>query len=143
MPVVRQACCCATGRPPEPAPRDFLERILTDPNILFWMVILLAGIWLATGIYVVNPGEAGIIRRFGKEVGQASPGLNYHLPWPIDQRNIVNTARIRRIVQPPMPVQLISIAVVIRPKASWSKYTAPPLFGTPPSLTMSKNPNRG
>lgn len=85
------------GRNPDDPPRDFLERLLTDPRTLLWGLILLILIWLGSGIYVVEPGESGVIRRFGKEIWKTSPGLNYHLPWPIDQRNIVNTERIRRI----------------------------------------------
>ena len=85
------------GRNPDDPPRDFLERLLTDPRILLWGVIFLIAIWLGSGFYVVDPGETGVIRRFGKELAKTSPGLNYHLPWPIDQRNIVNTERIRRI----------------------------------------------
>jgi modulator of FtsH protease HflK len=40
--------------------------------------------WLASGIYVVNPDEQGVVLRFGAYVGKTTPGINYHLPWPIE-----------------------------------------------------------
>jgi len=40
--------------------------------------------WLASGIYIVNPDEQGVVLRFGAVTGTAAPGINYHLPWPIE-----------------------------------------------------------
>jgi modulator of FtsH protease HflK len=82
--------------PNEPS-RDIFERILTDPRTILWVLILALAVWLASGIYIVNPGEISVIRRFGKEIGKGDSGLNYHLPWPVEQVNIVNTESIRRI----------------------------------------------
>lgn len=82
--------------PGEP-PRDFLERILTNPKTIIWISALLVGGWLVSGFYIIEPGQTGVVRRFGKEASKTSPGLNYRLPWPIDQVNIVNVERIRRI----------------------------------------------
>lgn len=81
---------------PEDPSRDFLERILTDSRTFIVAFIAAAIVWLASGIYFVQEGEVGVIRRFGKEVGQTAPGINYHLPWPIEYLNIVNIANIRR-----------------------------------------------
>lgn len=53
-------------------------------------------LWLATGFYMVGPGEQGVIRQFGKEAASTGPGLHYHLPWPIQQADVVNLERIRR-----------------------------------------------
>ena len=40
--------------------------------------------WGATGFYKVNPDEVGVVLRFGRFVGITQPGLNYHLPSPIE-----------------------------------------------------------
>jgi membrane protease subunit HflK len=64
------------------------------PGLIAAAVFLL---WLATGLYVVEPGEQGVVRRFGREVAKTNPGLNWHWPRPIEQANIVNTDVIRRI----------------------------------------------
>jgi modulator of FtsH protease HflK len=54
-------------------------------------------IWLGTGVYVVNPGEQGVVRHFGREVARTAPGLNYRLPAPIQAVDVVNVQAIRRI----------------------------------------------
>src|SRR5215475_676970 len=59
------------------------------------LVVLL--VWLATGFYVVGPGEQGVVRRFGKEVSRTSSGLRYHLPVPIERVEVVNLAVVRRV----------------------------------------------
>jgi membrane protease subunit HflK len=41
-------------------------------------------IWLASGFYRVQSEELGVVLRFGKYVRDAQPGLNYHLPYPIE-----------------------------------------------------------
>ncbi len=66
-------------------------------RILGIIVGIIVVIWLLTGIYTVGPGEVGVVRQFGKEVGQTSPGLHYHLPGPIQRVDKVNMAEIRRL----------------------------------------------
>lgn len=65
-------------------------------RILLILIAIMIGIWLASGIYIVGPGEVGVIRQFGKMVDQTSPGLRYRLPWPIQIHDVVHLARIRR-----------------------------------------------
>ncbi|HKJ88438.1 MAG TPA: protease modulator HflK N-terminal domain-containing protein, partial [Gammaproteobacteria bacterium] len=38
-------------------------------------------LWLASGFYVVNPDEQGVVKRFGAHTVTTEPGLHYHLPW--------------------------------------------------------------
>lgn len=54
-------------------------------------------IWLLSGIYIVQPGEEGVVRTYGKFSGVTTAGLNYHLPWPIQQVTIVDVESIRRV----------------------------------------------
>ena len=65
-------------------------------RFLFILIAIVIGIWLASGIYIVGPGEMGVIRQFGKEVDQTPPGLRYRLPWPIQTRDVVDLAKVRR-----------------------------------------------
>jgi len=65
-------------------------------KIFLFLLVIVIGIWLASGIYIVGPGENGVIRQFGKMVDQTSPGLRYRLPWPIQTHDVVHLARIRR-----------------------------------------------
>ncbi|MCO6416851.1 FtsH protease activity modulator HflK [Siccirubricoccus sp. KC 17139] len=48
------------------------------------LLLLLLAAWAASGIYRVQPDEQGVVLRFGAFTGTTQPGLNYHLPWPIE-----------------------------------------------------------
>jgi modulator of FtsH protease HflK len=66
--------------------------------IVAGLLILVIGlIWLSTGVYTVEPGEQGVVRRFGKEVARVGPGLRYHWPRPIERVDIVNVEAVRRV----------------------------------------------
>ena len=54
------------------------------------VVIVLLAIWALTGIYKVDAAERAVVTRFGQFVRTAGPGINIHLPWPIEARQIVN-----------------------------------------------------
>jgi len=41
-------------------------------------------LWLASGFYRVLPDEVGVVLRFGEYNRTTQPGLNYHLPAPIE-----------------------------------------------------------
>lgn len=45
---------------------------------------VLAVLWLASGFYIVEPDEQGVVLRFGSYVQTTNPGANYHLPWPFE-----------------------------------------------------------
>ena len=57
------------------------------------ILALLAIVWLGTGIYGVDAQERAVILRFGKYVQTTGPGYNWHLPWPIERKIIVNVSR--------------------------------------------------
>ncbi len=60
-------------------------------------VAVLALLYLASGFYVVQPGEQAVLRRFGQVLpGEVGPGLHYRMPWPIDRVDIIPVAAIRR-----------------------------------------------
>jgi modulator of FtsH protease HflK len=41
-------------------------------------------LWGFSGFFRVEPDELGVVLRFGKAVRVVQPGLNYHLPYPIE-----------------------------------------------------------
>ncbi|HXJ00159.1 MAG TPA: FtsH protease activity modulator HflK [Micropepsaceae bacterium] len=55
--------------------------------------LIVVVVWLASGVYVVDPDEVGVVTRFGAYIGNTSPGINYHLPWPIDAVTIPKVTR--------------------------------------------------
>ncbi|MBX3051101.1 MAG: FtsH protease activity modulator HflK [Caldilineaceae bacterium] len=63
-------------------------------TLLILLAVLL--LWLATGIYSVQPGEEGVVRTFGRFTSISTSGLNYRLPSPIQQVTIVDVSSIRR-----------------------------------------------
>ncbi|MEK7220737.1 MAG: FtsH protease activity modulator HflK [candidate division NC10 bacterium] len=57
----------------------------------------LTGLYLLSGVYVVNPGEEAVVRRFGRVIRpRVGEGLHYRLPWPIERADKVNVSEIRR-----------------------------------------------
>ncbi len=61
------------------------------------ILLVLLAIWAFTGLYTVDAAERAIILRFGKHVGTTMPGLRWHLPWPIETKQIVNIQSIDSI----------------------------------------------
>lgn len=60
------------------------------------IVAVVLVLWLAAGIYQVQPGEEGIVRTFGRYTATTGSGLNYRLPWPFQIVTIVDVESIRR-----------------------------------------------
>lgn len=70
---------------------------LNPQKIVITLVLGILGIYLLTGIYIVNPGEQAVIRRFGAVLPQTvSEGIHYRLPYPIDQVQKVSVSEVRR-----------------------------------------------
>ena len=68
-----------------------------NPNMVYYGLIALLLLWFASGIYVVQPDEQAVVFRFGKSVGQSSPGLHYHLPAPIEKVEIERVSEVKRL----------------------------------------------
>ncbi|NQU05416.1 MAG: FtsH protease activity modulator HflK, partial [Calditrichaeota bacterium] len=50
-----------------------------------WGIVIVVGvIWLLTGFYIVSADQQGVVKRFGKFVRIAGPGIHFHLPFPIE-----------------------------------------------------------
>jgi modulator of FtsH protease HflK len=56
-------------------------------------LVLIAAVWIGSGIYRVDAQERAVILRFGKYEQTTGPGYNWHLPWPIERKIIVNVSR--------------------------------------------------
>lgn len=58
--------------------------------------ILAAGaviLWGISGFYIVDEGNHGVETRFGKYIATTQAGLNWHIPTPIEQVDIVNVKK--------------------------------------------------
>lgn len=85
--IIRQA---------QDAARRLLPRGLGGAGIGL-LALLLVGAWLASGIYRVQADEQGIVLRFGAYTQTTQPGLNYHLPWPVETVTTPRVTRINRV----------------------------------------------
>jgi modulator of FtsH protease HflK len=65
-------------------------------RLLLGIAGAVALLWLSSGVYVVNPGERGVVMLFGRVTGQTEPGLRYRLPTPFQQHRVVDVASVRR-----------------------------------------------
>jgi modulator of FtsH protease HflK len=70
----------------------------------------LAGIALllyaASGLYVIEPEQNGVVIRFGKIIDDAvAPGIHYHWPWPIEHVERPRSTELRRLEIPFLQTQ--------------------------------------
>lgn len=56
------------------------------------VLVVIAAIWIGSGLYRVDAQERAVILRFGKFVQTTGPGYNWHLPWPIERNIVVNVS---------------------------------------------------
>ena len=63
----------------------------------FVLLIILVLIWLGSGFYRVLPDEQGVVLQFGKFTKTTQPGLNYHLPYPIERVFTPKVTKINRV----------------------------------------------
>ena len=81
--------------------QDKLRSVLPGGNLggkgLGLIVLAAIAIWGLSGFFRVDPDELGVVLRFGKYVRDAKPGLNYHLPYPIESVLTPKVTRVNRI----------------------------------------------
>jgi len=81
--------------------QDRLRRVLPGGNLGgkgFALLVLAAiALWGFSGFFRVEPDELGVVLRFGKQVREVQPGLNYHLPYPIESVLTPKALRINKI----------------------------------------------
>ena len=65
-------------------------------SLLFVLGLFL---WILTGLYQVDDSERGVVLRFGEYSQTTTPGLRWHVPWPIESVEIVNVNVVNRFKQ--------------------------------------------
>ncbi len=64
-------------------------------------ILLAAGgvllIWIFSGFFIIQEGQAGVISTFGKYDYTAKPGINWRMPWPIQSQETVNLSGVRSV----------------------------------------------
>jgi membrane protease subunit HflK len=81
--------------------QDKLRSVLPGGNLGsrgFALIALIAVVlWGFSGFFRVEPDELGVVLRFGKYVRDVQPGLNYHLPYPVETVLTPKALRVNKI----------------------------------------------
>jgi membrane protease subunit HflK len=64
---------------------------------IIFILIGAIGIWALSGFYRVDADEQGVVLRFGKYTNVTQPGLNYHLPYPIESVMTPKVTKVNRV----------------------------------------------
>ncbi|GIK26317.1 MAG: protease modulator HflK [Betaproteobacteria bacterium] len=59
------------------------------------LVVLVLLVWLASGFYIVDASQRGVVLTFGKYSQTTEPGLRWRLPYPIQTHEIVKLTDVR------------------------------------------------
>ena len=81
--------------------QDRLRSALPGGNLggrgIALIALLAVVVWGFSGFFRVDPDELGVVLRFGKYVRDAQPGLNFHLPYPIESALTPKVTRVNRV----------------------------------------------
>ena len=72
-----------------------------DPKFLGGGIGLLLGLillaWLASGFYIVDASQRGLVLQFGKYKESTESGLRWRFPYPIQSHELVNISGVRTL----------------------------------------------
>ncbi len=76
--------------------KDFFPGNFGGGKIIVAGIAALIALWLASGLYTINPGEHAVVKRFGQWTRTVdTEGLKYRLPAPIEVMDKFNVNEIR------------------------------------------------
>jgi membrane protease subunit HflK len=79
------------GKPPiDISPQMFGGGLM----LLLGLIVL---VWLASGFYIVDAAQRGIVTHFGRFKESTEPGLRWRLPYPIQAHELVNLSGVRTV----------------------------------------------
>ncbi|MCK5876814.1 MAG: FtsH protease activity modulator HflK [Candidatus Marithrix sp.] len=75
-------------------------------------------IWSMFGVYTIQPAEVGVVTRFGQYHETTEQGLNWHIPYPIEQVQKVNVQEVRPITHKALMLtkdeNIVEIEVIVQ-----------------------------
>ena len=81
--------------------QDRLRRVLPGGNFggrgVALILLGVLALWGFSGFFRVEPDEVGVVLRFGKYVRDVQPGLNYHIPYPVEPALTPKALRVNKI----------------------------------------------
>ena len=58
---------------------------------------IVVALWLASGFFIVQEGQTGVILQFGRYKSMTGAGIQWRLPYPIQSAEIVNLSGVRTV----------------------------------------------
>lgn len=88
------------------------------PPLWWFVVVILVGIWLLSGVYEVGGGNQAVVLRLEHYVGTVGTGLHWRWPWPITETQMVDVKQSRSVTRngtlATADGQLVSAAVTVK-----------------------------
>ncbi len=78
----------------EPPRGGDMKRFGGGAGLLLGLIVV---VWLASGFYIVNEGQRGVVLRFGEYSVTTMPGPRWHLPYPVESAEVVNLDQVRTV----------------------------------------------
>jgi membrane protease subunit HflK len=66
-----------------------------SPRFILLVIVIAILLWLASGFMIVQEGQVSVVTRFGRYTHTLSPGLQWRLPYPIEDSQTVNISQLR------------------------------------------------
>ncbi len=76
----------------EPRPPFNLRQFGGGIGLLIMLVLV---VWLASGFYIVEASQRGVVLTFGRYTQTTEPGLHWRMPYPIQANEIVRLSDVR------------------------------------------------
>jgi membrane protease subunit HflK len=64
---------------------------------IVFVILLIVAVWLASGFYIVDATQRGVVLRLGKYLETTMPGPRWHVPYPIESVEIVPVSTVRSV----------------------------------------------
>ncbi len=65
-----------------------------SPGGLRFALLIVVVLWVASGFYIVDASERGVVLMFGKYLETTEPGPRWHWPWPVQSAEVVNVSQV-------------------------------------------------
>ena len=61
------------------------------------LAVLVVVVWLASGFYIVDASQRGVVLRLRELPQTTEPGLRWQIPYPFQSHEVVNLTQVRTI----------------------------------------------
>jgi membrane protease subunit HflK len=61
------------------------------------LVGLVVAVWIASGFYIVDESQRGVVLTFGRYAETTGPGLRWRIPFPVQSVELVNVSQVRTV----------------------------------------------